>query len=310
MARWLLILASVTSLVIAVTCAGAQTRSSDFVGTGDLRTDLFGFTELQGLSHSWHGDSTLAPATERKSPILAAGLSLVVPGAGEFYSGTYWKAALFFAAEAALWSLAYSYNKRGDRGTDAFNTFADTHWSVVRYIDYTLKNLVPSGSQYNLWKSGGPPPSTVPDPWDYVNWSELNRMEHDVSATSEGSFYSHTLPVHGDQQYYEEIGKYEQFNSGWDDVSPNLPPDYATIKANESANALSYTYQRAQANGFYTKAATFVAVALVNHLVSAIDAAFSASAYNHAIRAEVGVQTVPDGLGSVSVPVVTILVNF
>jgi hypothetical protein len=310
MSRGLLMACLAAVLILAKSGAGAQTDSPQIVGTGNLRTDLFGFTALQGLSHSWRGDSTLAPATERKSPILAAGLSLVVPGAGEFYSGTYWKAALFLAAEAAMWSLAYYYNKRGDRGTNDFNAFADAHWNVVRYITYTLKNLVPSGSQYQLWKTGAPPPSNVQDPWDYVNWSELNRMEHDVSATSEGSFYSHTLPVHGDQQYYEEIGKYEQFNSGWDDVNPNLPPDYATIKANESANALSYTYQRAQANGFYTKAATFVAVALVNHLVSAVDAALSASAYNRAVHAEVGVQTVPYGAGYVQVPVVKLLVNF
>ena len=306
----LLVLLLVALWTGAASRATAQEDASAIIATGDLRTDLFGFRHLEGQSHPWEGDSSLVSPRPKKSVILAAGLSLVLPGAGEFYSESYWKSALFVAAEAALWSLAYYFNKRGDRGTNDFNNFADSHWNVVRYIDYTLKNLVPSGTTYAIWKTGAPPPAGVRDPWDYVNWNELNRMEQAVSGTSQGSFYSHTLPVHGDQQYYEEIGKYEQFNSGWDDVNPNLPPDYATIKANESANGVSYTYQRAQANAFYTKAATMVTVALVNHLVSAVDAAISAGAYNRAVRAEVGVQTVPYGAGYVQVPVMKIAISF
>jgi len=290
--------------------AGGKSDSAGIYLTGNPSIDLCGISELGSTSPSWQGDGLLMSTPSRKSVLLAGGLSLVLPGAGEFYSESYFKSAVFLVAEAALWGLAYYYNKRGDRGTDDFNNFADSHWSVVRYIDYTLKNLVPAGTQYNIWKTGAPPPASVHDPWDYVNWSELNRMERDVSGTTQGSFYSHTLPVHGDQQYYEEIGKYEQFNSGWDDADPNLPPDYATIKANESANGVSYTYQRAQTNSFYTKAATFVAVALVNHLVSAVDGAISAGAYNRGIHAGVGMQSVPYGEGFVQVPAVKVSFNF
>jgi len=56
-----------------------------------------------------------------------------------------------------------------------------------------------------------------------VNLGELNRLEGDL-----GGYYSHQLPPHG-EQYYEEIGKYPQFNVGWDDFgNENTPFTYGT----------------------------------------------------------------------------------
>lgn len=269
--------------------------------TGNVTLDLFGLRELSAGPHlASQQDAGQAAVAGRKSPWLAAGLSLALPGAGEFYVESYWKSALFLAVEAGAWIMAYSYDKRGDRQTDYFQDFADAHWSVVQYAQYALEKLADPKGNYQLWKSGVPPPKGVAAPWDYVNWNELNRMERDIAG-----YYSHTLPVHGDQQYYEEIGKYPQYNQGWDDANLALNPDYETVKGNLTPRYQYYGGERGKANTYYEHATTFVSVAIINHLASAVDAALSAGWFNSRLHAEMGVQTVPDRGGVYTqVPVV------
>ena len=78
---------------------------------------------------------------DKKSPWLGAIFSLILPGAGEFYAESYWKAGIFAALEAAVITTAVIYNKKGDDATNAFERFADnvtntTGWSAVRYAEW------------------------------------------------------------------------------------------------------------------------------------------------------------------------------
>ena len=59
-------------------------------------------------------------------------MSLLVPGSGEFYAQSYWKAAAFFAIEVAAWALAYTYDKKGDKQTDYFQNFANGNWECLQ----------------------------------------------------------------------------------------------------------------------------------------------------------------------------------
>jgi len=128
-----------------------------------------------------------------------------------------------------------------------------------------------------------------------VDWNELNRMEREI-----GGYYSHSLPRRPEQQYYELIGKYTQYNQGWDDADPTLPPDYEVMKANLTANFKYYSAERGKANDYYSTAKTFVTIAVVNHIVSAIDAAWSAASYNKKIHLQGSVHSYPVG-GSMAV---------
>ena len=96
--------------------------------SGNARIDFSGVQEFPAL---FQQDAPDASGASRKSPWLAGGLSLVLPGAGEFYAESYLKSAVFLAAEAALWVLAYSYDRKADRQTDFFQNYANAHWSVV-----------------------------------------------------------------------------------------------------------------------------------------------------------------------------------
>jgi len=260
--------------------------------TGDARVDFAGQASLRDLPSFFQDSSFTVSGASPKSPWLAAGLSLALPGAGEFYAGSYWKSAAFFVAEVAVWTVAYLFDKKGDRQTDYFQDYANAHWSVVRYGQYAQDNLRPPNSQY-AWLIPG---TTGRNPWERVNWAELNRMERDI-----GGYYSHTLPPYGEQQYYELIGKYPQFNQGWDDAQPTFNYGEAL-----TARFLYYADERGKANRAYETASTMVTIALVNHLVSAIDAALTAGSANRGFHAEAGVQTVPTEGGVLRVPALTL----
>jgi len=72
------------------------------------------------------------------------------------------------------------------------------------------------------------------------------------------------------------------------------------MKANLTANFKYYSVERGKANDYYSTAKTFVTIAVVNHIVSAIDAAWSAASYNKKIHLQGSVHSYPVG-GSMAV---------
>ena len=203
--------------------------------------------------HSDKLDSVDANGPAKKSPFLAAAMSAVVPGAGEVYNGDYLKAAIFVAVEATAITFGLIYNKKGDDQTTFFQNFAEQHWSVKRYALWTITNAKSINSDvdpstYNVFKSDG-----------NVDWGELNRLESDL-----GSYYSHRLAYHGEQQYFEMIGKYPQFNPGWDDFGDeNTPYVYGDPL---TAKFLYYSKERGKANDFYNVASKAVIVIVTNNI--------------------------------------------
>ena len=232
----------------------------------------------------------------RKSPWLAGFMSLAVPGSGEVYTGNYLKGALFFAADVAAWTVSIVYNKKGDNQTSDFQAFANAHYNPVQYVNWTLDNLAaispPLGgdaSQYAnaIYGSGAPrvDPNTCGPPFRCINWAELNAMESAIgdNLPPGGNAYTHDLPYYGVQQYYELIGKYAQFSRGWDDADLN---DVTIPVQSKSPRMVAYSIMRAQANYSYDVASTFVSVAVINHILSAVDAFWSATRFNETLHAE------------------------
>ncbi len=268
------------------------------VMTGNIRVDLFGTSSFskEGLNQD---EPPLVPA--KKSPWLAAGMSLLVPGAGEFYAESYWKSAAFFAVGVAAWTVAYTQNKKGDDQTASFEAYAQEHWDVTQYAQWTIDNI---GS---LNPSVDPTEYAVFDPANNVNWGELNRLERAI-----GGWYSHTLPAFGEQQYYELIGKYQQFYQGWMDANPALTT-YDAVTNRLNAGGTQFTYysaERGEANDFYSTSSTAVTVAVVTHVLSSVDAAWSASSYNKQIEAGFGFKKAMDGPIFTSYPAFEVSLGF
>lgn len=238
--------------------------------------------------------SPLEESVSKKKPLVAAGLSLILPGAGEFYSESYLKSAIFIAVEAAAIAVGLAYDKKGDDQTTFFQGYADQHWSAVRYAKWVsnpanTKNINSSidPTKYNVLTTSGK-----------VNWGELNRLETDL-----GSYFSHKLPYYGEQQYFELIGKYPQFNVGWDDFGDeNTPFEYKADRSNLTKNFIYYSVERGKANDYYNIASKAVIVVFVNHIISALDAAWSAHSYNKNIELHTSLEKFQNGFTSYYYP--------
>lgn len=234
-----------------------------------------------------------------KNPFLGALFSGVIPGAGEFYAESYIKAAVFFAVEVGLWTTYAIYENKGDDQTEAFQKYADQNWSINKYAQWLVEQ------QFTGF-------AVITDP----NNPDREQLRLQVNEVERQNF-SHQLPPFGEQQYYELIGKYQNFVAGWADANisvlsknPGSPNYYGTYK---TEMYVDYAADRQQANDYYDMASTSTTLVIVNHLLSAADAAWSVSMFNKDLRMKSSLRLQPK-LGSdyrkVIVPMAHLSINF
>lgn len=185
-----------------------------------------------------------------KSPKKSFLFSAILPGAGQIYNGNYIKAAAFLALEAAGWTLYAKKNKEGNDIDAEFKLYADQHWSESEYWDYIAK------------------------------FSGLNRNDVEALRGWEKNHFSHGLHREKDQQYYEMIGKYDQFNYGWDDSDVGLLDEGWKISM-RSENRLIYEDRRSDSNQAFKAATRMATLVILNHLLSGFEAAWSSNRYNN-----------------------------
>lgn len=267
---------------------------------GNLRHDLM--LSFAGM------DLMRAPGIsgmKMKSPLRAAAYSIVLPGAGEYYAESYWRSAAFLGTEILLWVVYAVYDGKGDRQTSDFERYADQYWSVVRFANWVETHgasLNPNPPPTGIVTSNDP---NLP-PWERVDWALLNAWEQHIGGVASTGF-SHRLPRRPDQQYYELIGKYLQYNMGWDDWDP-ARVDYLTAMSEKFA---SYRDMRGRANDLYTIARTAGYLVVVNHLLSAVDAAFAASGFNKSVHVEAHLRPTPRSFNFVEfVPTASLSISF
>lgn len=271
-------------------------QENNFI-TGNLAIDLFQNLPKTSLDYSSFQEESKNYKKNFKSPFLAGGMSLLVPGAGEFYAQSYIKSGLFLGIEIAAWVYYIKYDKKGDNQTLFFQNFADeridqkpnwdtnepdryrTRWDVIRYYEWSFNNksiINPQGDYSNISNAIVNNDQSLP-PWERVDWERLNALERAI-----GKWYSHTLHHHGEQQYYELIGKYPQYNQGWFDADN---PDFQ-YGDQLSSTFKEYSRMRGIANDYYYKAKTAVTIVLLNHVISAIDAYFTTRGFNSRLKIE------------------------
>ncbi len=281
--------------------------------TGNPQVDFFSARDLkivQSSSSSLFQTEEVSTSSGKKSPWLAGAMSLLVPGAGEVYAGNYLKGAIFFGIEVGTLVTAYLYDKKGDDQTVLFESYANEHWSAVRYaewIEQNIGNLNPNANwNTSVYTNAYDPndPARHTPPFGGINWEELHTVEREVAEGVTNGF-THTLPYYNQQQYYELIGKYVQFYAGWDDaesgtyaIGNTKPSDF---HPSEESRFRIYSKMRAKANDYYDVTTTMISVAVINHVLSAIDAAWTAARYNNALEARVNLKMLPTPFGNVPV---------
>ena len=244
----------VTSCSLAF--AGSQLPVSQFdIDLAQLRLDNSVFAQKLLQTQTDNGATVGQTGPKRLSPGKAFVMSLVVPGLGQFYNGSKVKAAGFLALDVTSWLMHFKYRSDGNDLTDKFNAFADQYWAQGRYEEYLSK-------AYN------------------------GKTDDDSITATE---VSHHLPDTKTQQYYEMIGKYDQFSWGWDDASLNdssinqFTIMFPAVASNipYSAHRLEYEIMRENANNKFDASDKWMIVSLANHIISAFDALISARRHNN-----------------------------
>jgi|GEM_PF-683314 len=216
--------------------------------------------------------------SKTKSTKKAFLMSMVLPGAGELYGGSKLKAAVFLGAEALFWVSYFHYQGKGDDKKKESRIYADANWNANDYRDYLIQQYFDDEGftyTYNGDTLDWMLLTTTPTLYDQLraDTSVIYNLEETLSTVArdpgELGFTHHSVGV-SRSQYYENIGKYDQFTYGWGgDTLDLLTP---LRKA--------YLTMRHDFNNFYDKAKWSAIASLGNHMLSAIDAALTVRSYN------------------------------
>ncbi len=232
-----------------------------------------GFSQINSFEVSYysvHKDSVGIPA-----PAKAMFKSLLIPGWGQIQNkDPWWKPVLFAGVETIGWLSSSRYGNRAEDIRREFEAFGDIHWGLERWYSRT-QTIFPDRwrdiiiGTHKLWlKIGG----------NYFHTDQLTELLNRYSWSD--------ISVIRDRDFYENIGKYDQFVGGWDDAYDD-PFDSAgnwwTVQKG-SVESIILTQQknyyrdlRHQSNLLKHYSRYAVSVVMFNHIVSGLDAAWIAN---------------------------------
>jgi hypothetical protein len=207
-----------------------------------------------------------------------AGLSLVIPGLGQFINDDDIKAMVFIGIEAvALGSYIYFTND-GNNKRDIMENYADDNFDRIKY--YRSLYLHEHGNT---------------DPFDDLFGTEEEQFA-EILALDNGNFIeqlhllennhgdgSHNLPDSKTQQYYEMIGKYKMFHIGWSQTTYTSFVDYKANGEPRPDYIDTYYKKREAMNDVFKKATWSLTAVFANHMISAFDALISSKNKNYEI---------------------------
>lgn len=251
-----------------------------------------------------------------RSPKKALFMSLVVPGLGQAYVGQHWanyaRGAAYFLADVALVYGWHQYvGVKQDRQVDRYRAFADKNWRQYKYEDSiqvtpdledlekrnahretyceaVQERVSPRGqSLYNACKD---PESEEYDSFE-TTYDDRDWSDDSVSVLRRR--FPNTL------EFYEMIGKEQEFITGWLDADSVVMADTGFYAMGADGGALvdkfnnlvlattpmqqEYIGMRAKANDYARMQAYFLGGLVINHIVSALDAALTAHYHNKAL---------------------------
>lgn len=198
-----------------------------------------------------------------KSAPLGIAMSLVLPGAGQWYAGSKGMAALYLSLEAAGISGSLYFRHQGKLGVQAYEDYADQHWLLEKWLE-------------NYDPVQDPSTHTAIVYVDNQHYSPQNESSYTAMKADIQDGYTE-LRILRDYHFYENIGKYEQFKAGWDDWTPgseNPGDPLAGIIPAFSDNQSNYAGMRRKANDLWKIGGYFGTALFFNHFIAAIDAGF------------------------------------
>lgn len=204
----------------------------------------------RGFSEMAFAGSSNAPRSKGYLPVL---LSLLVPGAGEIYLGYYKRGAALVLMEAAAWTGYSAYRSKGLDTRADYERYADEHWDMDRWLFQHPSGPYPSLEALETAGSDG-------------SWED-----NLTGLVSTSFFYMPFISRLEDKQhYYENIGKYNWFVSGWDDWDSTLQePDYHFLEYTD--NRSTYFSMRVDSNNQLETADRFIYLSIAARAFSLVE---------------------------------------
>ena len=210
----------------------------------------------------------------QKLPLKPMIASLVFPGFGQYINRSpMWKTALFAGIEVAGIVGYVSWTNKADKITKEYENWADDHWDMDSWVNGSAILLS------DIQSNGYPQVDDV----------KIDGSHH-ITIIVNGKYESSEILLDKpnidfielrDWDFYEGIGKYDQFVAGWDDAKSNWEIIKKNIKDGEdelivmTPNKQHYLELRNDSNILYKNAKFAASALLFNHIFSALDALWS-----------------------------------
>ena len=159
----------------------------------------------------------LSESTGRKKSGWPVLYSLILPGAGEASMG-YKRGYVMMAADIFAWTQVSKYHSDGGELKDEYIAYADAHYTDEDLLE-AYKDV---SSDLDRVDEGNTYFGNIIGDFNFNTLDDLNNLP--LYVTKEDDF----------REYYENLGKWDQFIFGWDDYSqasdpnnPNAPDGYA-----------------------------------------------------------------------------------
>jgi len=236
---------------------------------------IFGQYDLHNINnYSIKQDSNLLPL-----PAKAMFKSLLIPGWGQAQNkDKLWKTVAFVSVEVAGLFSSIRFVNKAENIRNNFETFGDEHWTLERWYNNT-RLIFPN------------------------NWQSILIGTHKLSLNINGKYYFtdelkdlieiyqwNDISVIRDRDFYENIGKYDQFVGGWDDEYDNPYDDkgnwYTIQKENVESIILTknkdyYRGLRHDSNILKHYSRYAITSVMFNHIISGLDAFVVSSKKNN-----------------------------
>ncbi|MEN9354841.1 MAG: hypothetical protein RL318_2166 [Fibrobacterota bacterium] len=254
-----------------------------------------------------------------RSPRKAFFYSLLLPGAGQAYTGHWKRGAVYLAVDAGMAFGWWYYGvHKSDQKLDEARNYANANWSQAKYeksykalydntktdstVKAMLKWVAPSRSTYcgSVYGSGNVNDSAcleLPDPGENANYINLH---YTPSLEDEGWDASRKAQKRASfanpEMFYSLVGQENEFVQGWNDATPLVYSDVTqyykissdgNIDTKPASNPFGtstaqgiYQSMRQESNDYAKMKTWFLGGIILNHLVSALDAALLAQSSN------------------------------
>ncbi len=278
-------------IILLFALSFAQELPEEQKSEADKRAELLGTVQVSRVH-------PLDAAKGRyKSPRRAMFMSLLVPGSGQFYVGgksRYIRGSFYLAEELALITGLYYHSVyKYDKQVKKYQNFADLYFDARKY-DSTMYAIRPHENTNDFQ-----------DKYDSERKDYCKAIYGPALGSNEGCFNFEKDSWGFHREYYPKVKQFddlsafyrviasEKFIIGWKDteidnieISKIQNGDFTPLEEIESKQYDEYLSMRKKAANLADRQVIFIGAIILNHVVSAIDAALSAKAHNNSLYEE------------------------